>query len=183
MKKILSSGGTCIEYILEYKNVKNVNVRIKSDGKVYVSVSRCVPQKAIEDFLLSKSIAINNALQKIEQKSQESPVQYFDESEIKNVVLNFCKRAYPYFEKQGINFPVIKFRKMVSRWGSCHCSKGVLTFNTNLMYAPACCIEYVVLHEFTHFLQPNHSENFYNELSKVCPEWKELRKKLKEIKI
>ena len=72
---------------------------------------------------------------------------------------------------------------MVSRWGSCNPTKGILTFNINLMYAPFECIEYVVLHEFTHFLQPNHSAKFYYELEKVFPNWRDCRKKLKEINI
>lgn len=71
-----------------------------------------------------------------------------------------------------IKHPQIKFRRMVSRWGSCHFVNGILTFDTNLMYALTECIKYVVLHEFNHFLQPNHSDKFYDEFSKVCPEWK-----------
>ena len=61
--------------------------------------------------------------------------------------------------------------------------QGKITFNTNLMYAPPECIEYVVLHEFCHFLQANHSKLFYAELAKVCPDWKEMRKMLKNINI
>ena len=61
--------------------------------------------------------------------------------------------------------------------------EGILKFNTNLMYAPRECIEYVVFHEFTHFIEANHSARFYSELEKVCPEWKERRKILKNIRI
>ena len=74
-------------------------------------------------------------------------------------------------------------RKMVSQWGNCNSQKGILTFNINLMYAPPECVKYVAVHEFTHFLQPNHSDKFYKELSKVCPEWKNFRQKLKNIRI
>ena len=77
----------------------------------------------------------------------------------------------------------IKFRKMKTRWGSCHTIKGILTFNTQLIYAPVECVEYVVWHEFSHFLQANHSDKFYDELRKVYPEWRASRKKLKEINI
>ena len=51
------------------------------------------------------------------------------------------------------------------------------------MFAPLECIEYVVLHEFTHFLVANHSKEFYDELSRVCPDYKELKNKLNDIKI
>jgi len=72
---------------------------------------------------------------------------------------------------------------MVSCWGSCNPKKGVLTFNTYLMYAPPECIKYVVLHEFTHFLQANHSKKFYGELEKVSPQWRECKEQLREINI
>ncbi len=109
--------------------------------------------------------------------------QYVTEEVICDVISEICKKVYPYFQKRGVAYPEIKFRSMVSRWGSCHPTKGILTFNTNLMYAPPACIEYVVLHEFTHFFQANHSNEFYEELAKVCPDWKEHRKRLKEISI
>ena len=107
--------------------------------------------------------------------------QYFDEKEIKAVITELCENVYPYYEKRGVDFPVIKFRKMVSQWGNCRSREGILTFNTNLMYAPYECVEYVVHHEFTHFIEANHSARFYAELEKVCPQWKEWRKKLKNI--
>ena len=170
-------------YNLQYKNVKNINLRIKSDGSINVSANRIVPQRFIEDFLISKTDFILNALNKYEKEEKRPQTKYFAEVEIKNVILEICKNVYPYFEKQGVKYPEIKFRKMVSRWGSCHASKGILTFNTNLVYADFECIEYVVLHEFTHFLQPNHSKFFYEELSKVCPQWKICKNKLKQIQL
>ena len=123
------------------------------------------------------------ALKNYKDKSEQVNKKYFNEDEIKDVILKLCKNIYPYFESRGIEHPKIKFRKMVSRWGSCNITKKVLTFNINLMYAPAGCIEYVVLHEFTHFLQPNHSSKFYEELEKICPDWKKWRKCLKEINL
>jgi len=172
-----------IEYNLTRKNVRNINLRVKADGTVNVSANRSVSQKVIEKFLISKADFIINALEKYKHMADIPRKQYFKEDEICDVILELCEKVYPYFEKRGIKYPQIKFREMVSRWGSCHTVKGILTFNTNLMYAPIECIEYVVLHEFTHFLQANHSHKFYEELEKVCPQWKGCRKKLKEIRL
>ena len=172
-----------ISYNLTYKKVRNINLRIKPDGSVHVSANKHVPQRVIDEFIISKADFILKALNSYENRSEQHQKQYFTEDEIRDVILKLCEKSYPYYGKFGIKYPQIKFRKMVSRWGSCHPTKGILTFNTNLMYAPYECIEYVVWHEFTHFLQANHSNKFYEELSKVCPDWKVWRKKLKEINI
>ena len=183
MNREIILGDRTIKYDLEYKKVKNINLRIKSDCSVCVSANKRVTIKAIDDFVLSKADFILRALEKYKNIPATVQKQYFTEDEVKEQIHDLCNKAFPYYEKRGIKYPEIKFRKMVSRWGSCHTKKGILTFSTNLMYAPAECIEYVVWHEFTHFLQPNHSSKFYDELAKVYPNWKECRKKLKEISI
>ena len=172
-----------IQYNLQYKNVKNINMRIKPDGSINVSANRRVSQKIIDDFINSKADFILRALEMYKNKPVKEQKQYYTEDELKELILALCNKVCPYYEKYGIKYPEIKFRKMVSRWGSCHSQKGILTFNMNLMYAPMECIEYVVWHEFTHFLQPNHSSKFYDELAKVYPNWNECRKKLKDINI
>ena len=183
MNREIILGDRTIKYDLQYKKVKNINLRIKPDGSINVSANKKVPQKVIDEFIISKADFILRALEKYKNMPVKEQKQYYTEDELKELILALCNNVYPYYEKQGIKHPEIKFRKMVSRWGSCHTKKGILTFSTNLMYAPAECIEYVVWHEFTHFLQPNHSTRFYDELAKVCPNWKECRKKLKEISI
>ena len=181
MIKELTICGTKIQYELVYKNVKNINLRIKPCGTVTVSANKRVKEKIIEEFLISKADFILKALDKFSKATLEMQKQYFSEYEIREVITKLCQSAYPYFEEKGIEFPQIKFRKMKTRWGSCHTKNGILTFNLNLMYAPIACIEYVVYHEFTHFLVANHSAKFYEELSKVYPDWKAQRQKLKEI--
>ena len=181
MKRQITLRNTVIEYELTIKNVKNINLRIHPDGRITVSANRWVKISVIEDFLVSKQDFILKALEKYTNTEVKEYTPYRTEEELKNLINKLCGRAYPYYEKYGIKYPVIKFRKMKTRWGSCHMTKGVLTFNTQLIYAPTECVEYVVWHEFTHFLQPNHSDKFYKELEKVYPDFRTSRKKLKEI--
>ena len=175
--------GRKFTYELEYKKVKNINLRIRADGSIYVSASKRVSRKFIENFILSKKDFILNAVEAAKKRSFLPLKAYLSEEELRSVIKEQCKLIYPYYENLGIPFPEIRFRKMVSRWGSCHPIKKILTFNTALMYAPPECVEYVIWHEFTHFIEPNHSKNFYRELSKVCPDWKKLRNTLREINI
>ena len=97
----------------------------------------------------------------------------------KEILLAVCESVYPKFQKYGVEFPELRFRNMVSRWGSCQPKRKILTFNVALIEAPLSCIEYVVTHEFTHFLQPNHSKKFYGQLAMFMPDWQE-RKKILE---
>lgn len=183
MKKSIDLGVGVIEYTLEYKKVKNINLRIRSDASVSVSANKRVSLKEIERFIKSKADFILGAIEKFENAPKKEIILYFGENEIQKVITDICKEVYPAFEKRGVSFPIIKFRKMVSRWGSCNYIKGILTFNTALMYAPIECIRYVVIHEFCHFLRADHSALFYKELEMVCPEYKRLQKQLKDISL
>ena len=98
----------------------------------------------------------------------------------KEVLLAVCESIYPKFQKYDIEFPKLRFRNMVSRWGSCQAKRKIITFNFLLIEAPLSCIEYVVTHEFTHFLQPNHSKKFYNQLAMFMPDWQERKTMLEK---
>lgn len=89
-------------------------------------------------------------------------------------------RVYPLVAGAGVKPPELKIRRMVSRWGSCHCAKGVIVLNTALLAVPQACLDYVALHELTHFLHPNHGPGFYAAMSQRMPDWKQKRKALQE---
>lgn len=95
-----------------------------------------------------------------------------------DVFEQICMDTCEIFEKYGVKYPVIKIRKMKTRWGSCQPKKGVITLNSRLIEAPRKCIEYVVLHEFAHFIHPDHSKKFYNFIETLMPDWKERKKEL-----
>ena len=62
MKYLLSLGGTPVEYTLERKRVKNINLRVRG-GEVFVSAARWVPREVIEQFLLSRAGLILRAVE------------------------------------------------------------------------------------------------------------------------
>lgn len=85
---------------------------------------------------------------------------------------------YPIIEKYGISMPKVSVRKMKTLWGSCSVNRGIITLNFYLIKAGIPYIDYVVLHELTHFLYPNHSKQFYMFLSNYMPDWKERKQVL-----
>ena len=56
-----------------------------------------------------------------------------------------------------------------------------MIFNLKLIKAPICCLEYVVLHELSHFKYQNHSKNFYNFVTIFMPDWNARKKLLDEM--
>ena len=86
-----------------------------------------------------------------------------------------CRAYFPYFSALGYPYPVIKLRKMTSRYGTCHTKKHIITVSTALVRSPLPLLEFVVLHELVHFIHPNHSPAFYKELTTLMPDWRARR--------
>jgi predicted metal-dependent hydrolase len=80
-------------------------------------------------------------------------------------------------EREGIPFPDLLIRKMISRWGSCS-SAGRITLNLALIKAPKECIDYVIIHELCHFKVRHHGPKFWKLLHRLMPDFEERRKKL-----
>lgn len=235
MKRKIIIDGEVLEYELERKRVKNVNLRVRTDGSVYVSANRYVSVVQIEDFITSNYDFIQNARAKYEKIRNSNPIcnlfEYKDGEKIcvfgqiktlkvvqsdknyvesdennitiyvknlddialkmktfesykrktlMNVLNEICNRIYPTFKSYGVDFPEIRIRKMVSRWGSCMPTKKVVTFNTVLFFVPIDCVEYVAVHEFTHFLHPNHSKKFHSAMTVFMPDWEIRKQKLQK---
>jgi predicted metal-dependent hydrolase len=66
-----------------------------------------------------------------------------------------------YAKKLGVEFNQAKIMNCKYRWGSCT-PKNNLTFNWRLIKAPMFVIDYVVVHELTHLIEPNHTPRFWN---------------------
>jgi predicted metal-dependent hydrolase len=82
------------------------------------------------------------------------------------------------------NVPIkrVAIRNSRSRWGSCS-TKGNLNFNYRLVFLPLHLVDYVVAHELCHLIHFNHSPNFWAEVAKVAPDWKERRRQLRTVKM
>ena len=114
---------------------------------------------------------------------KKKTMQKYLDALCREMIERLCQKVQPSFANYVPEMPDIKFRHMKSRWGSCSSAKKLLTFNYALVHAPADCIEYVVYHEFTHFIHLNHSKSYYAELSRFVPDYKEKRKRLAQVNI
>ena len=79
--------------------------------------------------------------------------------------------------------PEIEIKKYKSRWGACFSKQNKVSFNLALVHLDKSLIDYVIIHELCHFIQPNHSKLFYQEIEKRLSDYKIREKRLKEIGI
>ncbi len=98
---------------------------------------------------------------------------------IYDIYLERLNYWYNIFE-EDIPVPNLKIRKMTSRWGVCNIKNHNVTLNYELSKYDICCLDYVIVHELSHFIHPNHSKDFWNLVGKYYPKYKECRKMLKE---
>ena len=187
-ERTVCAGEKKINYILERKQVKNINLRVRPDGIVKVSASPRVDESQIDDFVLSKAEFILKALERF--KSAETTERQFQEELVKAksgqeslladpaIFTEILDEVYPAFIPYGIARPKLRIRTMKSCWGSCLVNKGIITLNRKLLMQPRECIEYVVVHELCHFIHPNHSKEFYKFMEQFMPDWKERKGRL-----
>lgn len=69
-------------------------------------------------------------------------------------------------------------QRMKTKWGGCNPKMGHIRLNTELVKKPKDLIEYVIIHEMVHFLEPTHSDRFIETLEAHCPTWREARAEL-----
>ncbi len=72
-------------------------------------------------------------------------------------------------------------QRMKTKWGSCNHRAGHIRLNTELVKKPRDLLEYVVVHEMVHLIEPTHSNRFVAILSEHYPTWREVRTELNEL--
>lgn len=107
-----------------------------------------------------------------EQADPEKVIRQFLDKLCRDVFLDIATLTFRSLSDYHLEFPDVKIRDMKSRWGSCTPAKNSITLNRKLIHYPFELIEYVVLHEFVHFIQPNHSKAFYNIIENYMPDYK-----------
>jgi predicted metal-dependent hydrolase len=72
-------------------------------------------------------------------------------------------------------------QRMKTKWGGCNHRAGHIRLNTELVKKPKDLLEYVIVHEMVHLLEPTHNERFVAILDKHYPTWREARAELNEL--
>ena len=86
-------------------------------------------------------------------------------------------------EKLGVTVRAYYLQRMKTQWGSCNHKAKNIRLNTELIKKPRDLLDYVVVHEMTHLLEPAHNERFIGILNEVYPSWRDARLELNELPI
>ena len=176
-----------VKAILHYEEMSQLLPKPKKyvDGETFKVLGhdrRLKVMKGLENFVESDEAYITLTVKNVDDYAlKKSMIERWLNKLCREQVMKVCLDSYSQFKKHGVEFQQLKFKNMVSMWGSCSPKRNTITFNYALVQAPLSCIEYVVVHEFTHFLHPNHSKKFYNQLCAFMPDWEERKERLERV--
>ena len=106
---------------------------------------------------------------------KEKVLENFYRSELKKCMPPLVEK---WGKVTGVNVHEVGIKKMKTKWGSCNSEKGRIWINLELAKTPLNCLEYVLVHEMTHFKEKNHSGRFFNLMDSYMPQWTQYRDEL-----
>lgn len=198
---------TLYNVIIKRKNNKNTYIRVDENKNIIVTTNYLVTTNKIKQILdnninfLKKNLAkekkegfylmgkkydiiIDEKIKNIE--IDEITIKVKDEKKLNNWYKKEISRIFKehldfYYNKfeESIPYPTLKIRAMKTRWGVCNRKIKSVTLNLNLVKYDSTCLDYVIVHELSHFVHFNHSKAFWNTVEKYYPSYKEIEKKLK----
>ena len=187
-----------MEYYLKNKKVnliinkklskKNLTLTIDDDMNIVINSNYFITNKCIYNFIdINKDKIIRMLDSKLKEKEYyflgkkiekeynydeflKKNIKKYTELIIDDIVNNFTY-SLPKF--------TIRYRKMKTRWGVCNNKLKVITLNTLLIKKDLKYLNYVIVHELSHFIYQNHSKDFWNVVEENCKDYKKIRKDLK----
>jgi predicted metal-dependent hydrolase len=83
-------------------------------------------------------------------------------------------------QRMNTPFPKITYSCMKSRWAVCYPTRNMVKINIFIMKTPIDCIEYLVVHELSHFFEQSHGKQFWRMVGTYMPDYKLRKKELKK---
>ena len=83
----------------------------------------------------------------------------------------------------GVTVDRFFVQRMRTRWGSCSPGRRTIRLNTDLARKPRECLEYIVVHELAHLLEPTHCARFVAVMDRLIPGWRHRRDLLNQLPV
>lgn len=178
-----------IEYIVKSKKAW-INDKINHEQKYPVKL---VPKEFVSGetlMYLGRNYQLSVVDQEIEgiefnhrffisRSNQKNANTLFKKWYYERAKLKIEPRVKVYSKHLGVTFNEVKISEMKYRWGSCTPNNNVI-FNWRLIKAPMLVVDYLVVHELAHLIEPNHTPEFWNIVSIQVPLFEKAKKWLKQ---
>lgn len=112
-------------------------------------------------------------------KRQEVLNQWYRQ-QLKDKVFSLIRK---YEKISGVQVADFDIRKMKTRWGSCSFESGIIRINLELAKKPDECLEYIVVHEIMHLLEPSHNKRFIALMDHFMPKWQYYKDELNKLPV
>ncbi len=179
-------GDKVVSYVLRVsKRAKRMRLAVYRGGDLVVTVPQSTDESFIKKILLKKAEWI---IKKIEYFKKLVPLKSATASRLhyaehRDMALSFAKERVIYWNQfYGFDYQKISVKNQKTRWGSCS-KKGNLSFNYKIVFLPPVFADYIIVHELCHLKAFNHSQNFWNLVIQTTPQYKQIRKELKQLSL
>lgn len=107
-------------------------------------------------------------------------VEEWYRQQLKKAVPRFIAKWEPLM---GVKVERLFVQRMKTKWGSCNHGARNIRLNTDLAKKPGECLEYIVVHEMVHLLEPTHNERFLALIDRFMPKWQFYRDQLNRLPV
>ena len=115
-----------------------------------------------------------------DDKKKQSVVEEWYREQIKKAVPPLIAKWEPVM---GVKIERYFVQRMKTKWGSCSPSRRSIRLNTDLAKKPRNCLEYIVIHEMVHLLEPTHNPRFVALMDRLMPQWRFCREQLNRLPV
>jgi predicted metal-dependent hydrolase len=167
--------------IVRRRRMRSIRIHVHGDGSVSVSAALRASDRAICEAVERSVpwIKAQTARLAVSPMAQAEYASDADQREWRVLVEAATELLLEKWEPViGVRVKKLAFRNMKSRWGSCQPATGRVCINIRLALYPPNCLEYVVVHELVHMLEPSHNARFHELMTQFLPGWEKTRRSL-----
>lgn len=147
-------------------------------GKRYLL--KVVEGSAIPGIELKHNTLVLRVRPGTEEQKKQAMVEGWYREQLKVAAIDFIARWEPLI---GVKVGVFFVQRMKTKWGSCNPLHRSLRLNTELAKKPPECLEYIVVHEMVHLLEPTHNARFVALMEQFMPNWRMFREQLNQLPV
>jgi len=112
------------------------------------------------------------------QEQKQILIEQWYRETLKDVIQSLIIKWEPIM---GVKVERFFVQRMKTKWGSCNPEAKSIRLNTDLAKKPPECLEYIVVHEMTHLLEPSHNQRFISLMDEFLPKWRFYKEELNNL--